>query len=315
MKSYNCFYSALYEVLEQYFFEKTHLLINNRWQFFYKKSDVYTDDTRIIGEWPMLYHEWHLNKLYEKIGINIIFTNCLDSSINFFWERVKMVPVIIFVNKMNILTNSSSQLTHKCVSTVIVRKIKDRIICCQTFDNELNAFEQIDIEVLYHAWVAASDYEQLNQCNISIEYIEENNKFEVEEFAKVCMKSSLIDYFTLNNTENIFLGAEGMKMFSEDIFRWDKDIFKRFVDCSMYIDILIKQRMFFVKTLNGLNIKNKKLILEKINMLMGSWKNLKMLFYIAGMRRQRGVVTQLYKIVNELIDLDFDVAYNMIESI
>lgn len=314
MKSYNCFYSALFEVLEEYFGEKTHLLINNRWQFFLRKDSVYTDDKRMIGEWPMLYDRQHLYKLYEKIGISIIITNCLDNSINTFLKNQKS-SVMMFVNKINLLHNTSLKLEHKCVSTVIVKKRMDQFVYCQTFDNELEPFKKIGVEVLYHAWKAASDYERLNQCHICIEYVKGNRKCNIEEFAKICMKYSLIHYLTQNNVENIYLGNAAMKMFLEEIAEWKKDNFKELIDCSMYMDILIKQRILFAETLKKLVIKNKVMILEKLSVLIEKWKNVKMLFYIIGMRRQRGAMNQLYYMFHELIDLELEVTCKLLESI
>ncbi len=314
MKSYNCFYSALFEVLEDYFGEKTHFLINNRWQFFLRKDSVYTDDKRMIGEWPMLYDRQHLYKLYEKMGISIIFTNCLDNSINTFLKNEKS-SVMMFANKMNILHNTSLKLEHKCVSTVIVKKRMDEFVYCQTFDNELEPLKKIGVEVLYQAWKAASDYERLNQCHICIEYVKGDRKYDIEEFARTCMKSSLIHYLSLNNVENIYLGNAAMMMFLEEIEKWKKDDYKKIIDCSMYMDILIKQRILFIETLKKLDIKNRVMILEKLTVLIEKWKNVKMLFYIIGMRKQGGAMKQISNMFHELIGLELEVTFKLLENI
>lgn len=315
MKSYNCFYSALFEVLEQYFFEKTHLLINNRWQFFYKKSDTYTDDRRILGEWPLLFDDWHLKQLYERVGINIIFKKCMVNSINSFLNETKKVPVIMFVNKMNILTNLSAQLENKCVTTIIVNEANNEVIHCQVFEKDLDTIENIDVDILYYAWLAASDYECFNKCNILIEYLERGNLVDIEEFAKLCMKSSLINFMTLNNKGNIYPGIAGMRLFSKDIFRWERDFFKRLIDCSMYIDIIIRQRTLFVETLKEIHIGSEKVILEKALVLIRKWKNMKMIFYIVGTRRQKGAIRQIYEMVIELINLESDLINLMINNL
>lgn len=197
---------------------------------------------------------------------------------------------MMFANKMNILHNTSLKLEHKCVSTVIVKKRMDEFVYCQTFDNELEPLKKIGVEVLYQAWKAASDYERLNQCHICIEYVKGDRKYDIEEFARTCMKSSLMHYLSLNNVENIYLGNAAMMMFLEEIEKWKKDDFKKIIDCCMYMDILIKQRILYIETLKKLDIKNRVMILEKLTVLIEKWKNVKMLFYIIGMRKQGGAI-------------------------
>lgn len=58
----------------------------------------------------------------------------------------------------------------------------------------------------------------------------------------------------------------------------------------MYMDILIKQRILYIETLKKLDIKNRVMILEKLTVLIEKWKNVKMLFYIIGMRKQGGAI-------------------------
>jgi hypothetical protein len=311
LKSYNCFYSALFNILEPQFHEDTNLLINNRWQFFYNQSGYYTDDKRMIGELPMLYDEVHLEALREKIGIQVSFiknnNNFIESSIQ--TGNSKM----LFINKMDLMANLTFSSTRRCVTTIIAEKINDRVFHCHTFDKDLDPIQQIDAETLYHSWMFASDYDQLNGCNINIEFPSSHNQSDLHDFIKECMRRSLNSYISPSNTENISYGRDGIKKFSNDILNWDNNDFQKLIDCAMYMDILVKQRMFFISTLNELTMQNKDSIFKDLDTLIESWTRLKMLLFIVGTRKQNGTRQQLSKIISELGELEFNAVSNMME--
>lgn len=317
MKSYNCFYSALYDIIEKYYGNKTQLIINNRWQFFYRQSENYSDDKRMIGEWPMLYDESHLQALQEKLGIKILITKNLNCSQKAFLQIEKSKPKMLFVNKINLLFDSSLRQEHKCVSTIIIQNIRDKTFYCHTYDKELSPFQQIDINVLYSAWIEASDYKHLNGCDISIKIFEKCKLQNLDKFAIECMKYSLTNYMESSGDESIYVGRTGMKKFSEEILNWDNDIdvYRKFIDCSMYIDILIKQRLCFISTLKNIMINNKRIILENLYLLIEKWNKLKILFFIIGIRKQRGAIKQLSQSVNELEKLEVSLASKMLDNI
>lgn len=293
----------------------SNFLINNRWQFFYRQSDDYSDDKRIIGELPMLYDDKHLKYMQEKIGIQVSFIKRSISSIESFEHGITANPTMLFINKMDFMTRPFNQM-RRCVSTIIANRLKENLFCCHTFDQDLDSIQLIDAKTLYHSWVCASDYEQLNQCNISItfplDYIAE---LSLINFSKDCMKTSLSSYLSKNNTESVFYGCDGMKKFSDDILNWNAEDFQKLVDCAMYIDVFVKQRIFFICTLKELSIKNKDSIFKKLDTLMEDWNKLKMYIYIIGMRKQSDVRKRLSNWVSKLSNLEFDVASGILDAL
>ncbi|MCL2050352.1 MAG: hypothetical protein FWG91_01275 [Lachnospiraceae bacterium] len=314
LKSYNCFHSALGNILEQYCFNKTHLLINNRWQFFYRSACEYSYDKRMLGEWPLLYDEKHLGHLREEIGINISFEKVADSSMKYFLERVKAKPTILFVNKFLLMDKPSVVSGKRCVSTIIVKSVNENIFHCDTFDRDFNLSLAVSADKIYHTWLNASELEQLNRCNVEVRVSKKRSKPDIEAFAKDLIKSSLKEYLAENHDGDIYYGLAGIKKFSNDILNWDKNDFEKFIDCAMYIDILIQQRILFTSALKELSLR-KNTILDDANLLMENWNNLKILLFIVGMRKQSGAIDQLSVIIQKISDLEFNLVIKMLESI
>lgn len=269
----------------------------------------------MIGEWPMLYDELHLEALQKNMGIKISFVKNSNNSVDSFMQIAEVNPAMLFINKLNLMPNSALYPTRKCVSTIIAEKVSNGLFYCHTFDKDLEPYQQINVEVLYNAWVCASDYDQLNQCNISIEFPHKRNQSNIFEFSKKCMKSSLTNYITPNSDGNIYLGHVGIKKFSDDILSWGKKDFHIFIDCAMYIDILVKQRICFISTLKELSIHNKEPMIEILNLLIEHWNKLKMLLFIVGIRKQSGAIHQLSENIAELRDLEVTVVSQLIETL
>lgn len=310
MKSYNCFYSALFDILEPLYHENTHLLLNNRWQFFYSINNDYTDDKRMIGEWPMLYDELHLKALKENFGINILFKKEKNSSLESFLRIGESASVLMFVNKYIL---KHLQPTSRCTSTIIAKRLNDSIYHCKTFDNDMDTFQKVDAEILYHSWMYASDFDHLNQCIISIEFLQDDAKPNLCEFAEEYIRYNLIDYLTSRKVGNIFFGNLGIKRFSNDILNWNKEDFQKFFDCSIYMDILIKQRMYFISTYRVLLMDyNIYTIIEKVQLLIEKWNKLKMLMFVIWMRKKSGDVRKLAESISELGNIEYDVISKML---
>jgi hypothetical protein len=268
----------------------------------------------MIGELPMLYDEQHLGVLREKTGIKVSFIKKLDSSAETFGQIINENLRMLFVNKMTFMVSTSNPM-RKCVSTIIAEKLNDDIYRCHTFDKDLEPIQQTDIETLYNSWMCASDYEQLNQCIISVETPAGHTNLNSQDVSKECMRTSLASYMHTKNKENISYGYDGIKKFSDDILSWDNNDFQKLIDSAMYMDILVKQRVFFILSLKKLSIQNKDSILEVLDTLIENWNRLKMLLFIVGTRKQNGARQQLSKIISELGDFEYNAVSNMMEAL
>lgn len=136
LNSYNCFHSVLFDVLNTFFGEKSFLLINNRWQFFYNAFfQKYSDDHRVLGEHPLLYDKVHLNMLALELNINVK-VHKLPGSVEQLREYVVRDGYAIIFADMYILNKSIIKKRGKCVTTIVITEINDLLVRFITYDSQ-----------------------------------------------------------------------------------------------------------------------------------------------------------------------------------
>lgn len=302
--SYNCFYSAIFDILKPKFEKNTHLLINNRWQFFFNPKLDYTDDLRPIGEHPILYDEKHFSMLKDALGIDIRLMRIKKSSLDDFKQVINQQPVIIFANKIYFVPNITIGL-RRCVSTIMVKGNREENIICKTYDNDLVTLQNIKIDELYNSWKFASDLEQLNEGYIKILFDTSPTETDIINFARKCMRDSLEDYINsvgfFNTSEKIFIGVEGIIEFATQLTDGVGFNSQMLIDCSMYLDIVIRQRKQFALSLESVINRQEREIIVNINDIIEQWQNVKILLFIIGTRKQENSLAQIRPIMNKLI--------------
>ena len=310
LNSYNCFYSALYDILEPHFTINTHLLINNRWQFFFNPKSDYTDDLRPVGELPLLYDEKHLDLLKDILNIDVRIVKKNKASLDDFLQIVDVVPVIIFVNKIHLIACNSIRL-RRCVSTIMVKGKGENGFICKAYDKDLISHQNIKPDTLYNDWIFASEREQLNGCYIKIIIDAFPKERDIVEFARICMLYSLTDYINsadyLDTSERTFLGLSGLIAFAKKLT--DRVTFdsQKLIDCSMYLDIVIRQRKCFALSLKKMpNVKHTKILIE-LNEVIERWENIRMLLFIIGNRKQEKSLIQIHSIINKMISDEMEI--------
>lgn len=313
MDSYNCFYSALYYMLEQCCPGASKLLINNRWQFFYSQTDKYSDDFRFVGEFPLLYDKAHLALLKEQVGVNVSFSNMDNENSANFFHRLGTKNEILFVNKAYIIAEQLLLKKRNCVTTVIAKRVNHRCSILKTFDDDLDSDILVDNEKLYHSWRCASEYAQLNTCNINIQVLKSIDMSSAYYFAKSIAIKSLLDYLAVKQDGKYFFGNYGLKLFAHDVLNWENMSYKRMVDCSLYLNTIVKQRIFFASMLTSVLENSSMQVVGEINKNFEDWNKLKKLFFVVGMRKQSGAAKQLSVSVNALAAQEKKLVSNIIE--
>ena len=311
--SYNCFHSALYDILSPHYKNNTNFLINNRWQFFYSPKTQYTDDLRIVGEWPMLFDKYYLNLLSDLTGIKVAIVKEEKSTFEDFLSICNAVPSVFFVNKVNLHSKSIS-VKRNCVTTIIIEDIKDNFFVCRTYDKDLYALQNIEKSVLYFDWLNASDYSQINGSKIQIEIPKSIKKEAALELCQSCIKNSLKQHLNSSKCKNVFVGIDAINRFSEDIVKWKSLGAQRLIDSSMYLDSAIVQREKFIICLNDFLHVSCTEMLDKLREICDNWKKLKMILFIIGKREQfdslifvqelmRKVAHDEYYILKKVLDI------------
>lgn len=304
----------MFDVLGLSLGEKVHLLINNRWQFFYNKSlQNYSDDHRMLGEYPLPFDEAHLYGLAVELGIkvNIINVSCNMSNLKEYITRDGYV--VIFAN-MYMLINNSSVKSKKCVTTILINEINDLYVKFNFYDNQIK-HNIIDIKKIEQAWENASEYPFLNQSVVLISYDKVPTDNAIIHFFFKCIRNSIDTYMSLNQNNSFLQGIRGLCEFAGDIKELvlvDREIL---VDCAMHMELAIRQRECLLETIKKLNFSMDYSDLEKeITQIIDKWKNIRMFIYIVAQRKQfeslKFIGNQLYKLAE-----DEEVLLNKVRSI
>lgn len=300
-------------MLEQFCPGISKPLINNRWQFFYKQNDSYSDDFRFVGEFPLLYDKTHLALLRENVGVNVFFSNIDDRNSEIFIDKLGTNEKILFVNKADIITDQLLLKKRNCVTTVIAKRVNHRCFILKTFDDDLAANILVEKETLYRSWLYASEHIQLNACNVNIQFLKSVDMSDGYCFAKYIAVKSLLDYLAAKQEGEYFFGNLGLKLFAHDVLNWENMSHKRIVDCSLYMDAIVKQRIVFASMLTKILKSASSQVVREINKNIEDWNKLKMLFFVVGMRKQSGATNQLSASVNTLADQENKLVSNIIE--
>ena len=210
-------------------------------------------------------------------------------------------PQILFVNKCDMKSHADISL-RRCVSTVVVKGRYNDIFYCITYDEDLIQPQKFDILTLFNSWNHASDNEELNGCYILVQVNTIPTIDKIIEFAIFCMKSSF-KVFSKSNCENIYYGLLGLEEFSHDILSWRNQSAEKFIDCAMYLNMIINQRKCFYSSVTKiLEFKNIHFNnMNKIESIVENWERLRMLMYIVGKRNQTKAVNKLQDLVNRII--------------
>lgn len=306
MKSYNCFYSALFNILEPQFQEDTNLLINNRWQFFYNPSIEYSDDMRIVGEHPLPFDITHIERLRTAYNINIQMIKVKGGLDELLENIQKNSYVIVFANKY-LLNGLYKTLPEKrCVTTIKIDSLQQDMIHYSVFDNNMSV-SKIDISLLEKAWLNASDYSILNESIIKVSVNDTLNSFETADtfFWQNLLNSTK---YYLNNViiDNVFYGHKGLEIFATAICDWELLSCQKLIDCSMYIEFIIKQRESIQAALESVCPQQH---LTKIMSTVGSiieiWKKVKMFFFIVGKREQFESIKYISDQIRTIAEMEY----------
>lgn len=300
-------------MLEQFCPGISKMLINNRWQFFYKQSDDYSDDFRFVGEFPLLYDKTHLALLKEKVGVNVVFSNMNDGNLGNFINELGTKKKILFINKADIIADQLFLKKRNCVTTVIAKRIDHQSFILKTFDDDLATDILVETKKLYHSWRCASEHILLNACNVNIELLKSIDLSDVYGFAKDIAAKSLLDYLVTKQHGKYFFGNFGLKLFARDVLNWGNVSHERIVDCSLYMNAIVKQRSFFASMLMKILKSASTQVVKEINKNIENWNKLKMLFFVVGMRKQSGATNQLSVCANALADQENKLVNNIIE--
>jgi hypothetical protein len=306
MKSYNCFYSALFDVLEPSYQKNTSLLINNRWQFFYNTNKNYSDDRRILGEYPLLFDSFHLEQLYDIYNIQIQLIK-VKNGFNELSEYIQRDGhVIVFANKHVLSGLYKTSQEGRCVTTIKIDNFKRNNINYSVFDSNMPTLKN-DISIIKNAWTDASDYPFLNKSIIKISIGEIKN---CDEAAKVffwnSLKNSIKNYMNGLTEKQIINGYKGLNAFASALCDWDQITPQKLIDCSMYIEFIIKQRESIRTVLEYVCSQphyNKKI--NSVNSVIELWKKVKMFFFIVGKREQYESIKFISDQVRVVSDMEY----------
>jgi len=287
MKSYNCFYSALFDMLEPKYQENTALLINNRWQFFYNTNNDYSDDRRIIGEYPLPFDNVHLKKLFDMCNIDIQIFNAemgLDQLYEFFYKNKF---AIVFVNRNNLRKNLDVPPNGRCVTTIRINELRSDYVSYSTFDDDTPIIE-MDSIYLFESWRNASDFSFLNKTIVNINHLPaENSETAIRSFFWNNIASSVNGYFTETAIDGVIYGHTGLEIFAQDLHEGKIDTFQKLVDCSKYIEFIIKQREAVSIILSERQYHLRSSIdFASLDAIVDMWKKVKIFFFIIGKREQ-----------------------------
>lgn len=275
-------------------------LLNNRWQFFYKKTEWYSDDFRFIGEHPLPFDKMHLSLLKKIMGIDIAISNSQSEHFNFLMDKFFSNEKIMFINKFDVINDNLPLKKRNCVSTVVVKNINCQEFVLKTFDEDMPSNINIKHNKLYKMWQNASEHTQLNSCEVKINFSNSLNLFDARRFAKTCLIKSIREYIDGDLNSGYCFGNFGLRQFAKDIVNWNPESYGRFIDCSLYLNAVVKQRIVVSAVLQSILGDIFPRIISNINENIDEWNKLKMNLYIVGMRRQTGNISQLAEIINKL---------------
>lgn len=309
LQSYNCFYSAICSDLEKYYGEDTQLIVNNRWQLFYKDGENYSDDYRFIGEHSMLYDEEHLLVLKKLAGIKIyiIQTQGQISEINN--KLQKDGYVFIFANRF-CYDNREHPSGARCVTTLCLDNYKNDMYHYLAYDSDIYGDKWVDREFLLRSWRYASEFAHLNSAYIKIEL--DSQKLSYDDIRLIYIKSmldSLHSYLNGFTVNQYTYGNQSLNVFANEIEKWNGKQYEKFVDCSMYINIILRQRQFLLKSLRHFIRDDIFYIKEKEFLaIIKLWDRLKYVIFLMGMRRQTDTVSFLIDQIKEIQAREYEYA-------
>lgn len=299
MKSYNCFYSALYELLEPYYRNLTPLLLHNRWQFFYKPGTNYSDDKRFVGEHPMLFDQFHIESLRRDLKITIRMQTNADG-----FQKVRDTIsaqgfALIFANKCCFHPPPAAAGRGRCVTTVKIRSAHKGVIC-DLYDPDVQPSRLLPMDDVIPAWENASDYPFLNRCMIDV-----NVKDGVQDEAAVRslvyrnIARSAADYLYGGGMNNgCFYGGRALYMMADDIVNWD---YEKFSNGAMYIQSVKKQRSCFMQLITGgFNHTHNAALQSRLAGIVDMWDKLRILLYLVAKRRQLNAVQHVRELIKEI---------------
>lgn len=314
-QSYNCFYSAITSVLEEYYSENTQLIINNRWQLFYKLGEIYSDDYRYIGEYPLLYDQAHLILLNRLLGINIRIIQT-KSAITKIKERIQNNGyVFVFTNRF-CYDNKYHPKDDKCVTTICLDDDREDRFHYQTYDLDLASNQWVEKDVLFCSWKNASEFDFLNNAFIEMKWDKLNLN---DEVIRLTYSNSLIDslqnYLEGYQSKEYIYGNQALSYFANDIKEWNVKQHSKFVDGSMYINIISRQRQCLRKALRHFSQHDRLFDIKEKELcsIIELWDRLKMLMFLMGMRKQTDTVQCLSDQIRELQNREYSYAAYLYE--
>lgn len=304
MKSYNCFYSALFELLEPYYYSTTPLLLNNRWQFFYKLGSKYSDDKRFVGEYPMLYDQHHIDSLKEHLHITVNIEPNVDSH-----QRIQeMVTTqgfaLIFANKCCFFNPPTMTERCRCVTTVKVKASNGSWVC-DLYDPDIRTSCILSLADIIYAWENASEYPFLNRCIIEVNANEViTNKAAVLELIVDNMTKSAITYLYAQEKDNgVIYGRQALYVMADDIGNWD---YNRFIDGAMYIQSVNAQRKSFMQIIKNIDYAKSPSLINRLTAIIEMWNSLQMTLYLVAKRQQLNAFQHIRKLILDIAQEETD---------
>ena len=314
--SYNCFYSALAFFLGQYDQGYSPLIINNRWQLFFKEGEDYSDDRRFIGEHPLPYDSRHLYELRKLLGIEVEIRKAIRGMADIDACLREDKRAFLFVNRF-CYDNKPHARDEKCVTTICLQDRKGDQFFYRNFDLNLEGNRWVSREDLVYSWEQASEFEILNRAHIRMQADRQ-----AISPARVCsafirmMKDSLYHYLQGDHSEGYSYGNQAFNLFIRNIGEWNSKDYQRFVDCSMYMNIILRQRQFIQKALRQFSLQTgiSGFREQELAHMIDLWDRLKTVLFLMGMRKQTEAVSGLREQIREIRDREYEYAAFLYEK-
>lgn len=299
MNSYNCFYSALYELLEPYYLDKTSLLIHNRWQFFYKNSLTYSDDRRFVGESPMLYDEYHCDSLYRHLNIAVDIRP--GETPGKICELLgTQGSVLIFADKCRLLSPKISAERGRCVTTVKLILQKAGLYFYELYDSDMTVGHYSPLDDIIYAWENASEYEFLNRCIITVRLDRKAPQdAAIDAVVKNNLFHSITDYLQGGGGENGYVfGRKALNIMADDLENWENT---KFIDGAMYIQTVKEQRKCFMPIVRQyLHTTYRESLCRRLSGIVDQWDKLKLMLYLVEKRQQKQAVHHIKRLILDI---------------
>lgn len=325
--SYNCFNSCLGTLLKDYFKWGINLALHSNWQFFYSKTWLYDNDNRFTGEYPHPYDLSTFSKLNNILGVHVkVSDKNLNNATDIISELSYNGKFIVLVNKYFFDRYEGRQKPVDLLTTAIIDRYNPIVEKIHYYlgDDNFSSCGWIDISKFLMACKYAPHGYKINGLLFNMGIKELDSEKDIESKRKKMVRTAISDivssaneYIVGRREENTWYGAPAIKIFAEDILTWQEHpmlyetrdnivIFKRLIDCAIYLEFVRKQREVFTTALSEISEtilqrdSHKCNWINQIEDITKKWTYLKFMLFLAGSRKQLGALKNISIEINSL---------------